>query len=930
ARSVKLPELDTIASSESTSSSTSEEGRTASELERLLEIASLEAQWVSLATVGGVDEGANETVQAAHQRLAQETENYRNAGLDEERSHSANERLMNAYAKFGAALTVFYQSISRRILPNGKKTGTEVAVRALRMLDPRDAQPFESSSIAELRRNENLRSTLRWQSSRMRQAARYSDGTDEKTWWNASEEYQRLCLTIPGGEQLLNEPSGQFTINVTDRLNLEDRRRGESAVRLINATASNRSVVLSIDYPENLVAVSVSRSDENRTRIPFHTKRSMLGTKTLGPIAVNSGDSVELSIQFQRLGNASQSSQITIDLIDPSEDYEVAHANLVKSNLGSNSVLVELPVVELAAKATDATAISDAGGLDLNLFANRTNAIQFGVANQSSRTKRVRVAGYTFESNSQPPSFSNDSIENWTSERKPQVEFDVQAVAGNTSFGNPSAKPPAEKKQSDPTNASGKSKDAAGNPISGMLFSMTDLDTGEVTFRPVTFAIKRPRHFLRPSLRFDSRSNRILVDIAARDATMLPSDKPVRVDCGLAGVPTASTRGRLQGVVSRTSPSTALFINVPPDTYKTLRVLIHVDGYPRAFRYDVPCGVDSGEIEEINDRVDVEMTTDSRQGFLPAMEALPVQIKIDSPAGVFGGKGNELRYGLDTDDSGKPSPATVQSITTDRQVGVSLSESNQSGTVKLFASADDYLVELPTKRLENVELGIAAMLRLKGREQALPKIELFIDSSAPLVGPVRIVGSTRVLPKKTLRARVFGFDEASGVRRIEATVVKDDVTEFPADGEFIEALQTEPKHWELEVPVGEKVGGYAILVRAIDRVGNVSEPISQNFEVVSPKPTDSNSKPKLQSVAGQVIFRGQPFASAEVRVELDAKAIQVTQSDTTGTFKLSGLAPGKYQLIAKGLIQNRVRIAKQAVELKPDGTDPLRVPLMLR
>ncbi|MEM6474402.1 MAG: hypothetical protein AAF802_33015, partial [Planctomycetota bacterium] len=176
ARSVKLPELVTIASSESTSPSTSLEGMTASELERLLEIASLEAQWVSLATVGGVDEGANETVQAAHQRLAQETENYRNAGSDEERSHSANERLMNAYAKFGTALTVFYQSISRRILPSGKKTGTEVAVRALRMLDPRDAQPFESSSIAELRRNENLRSTLQWQSSRMRQAARYSDG----------------------------------------------------------------------------------------------------------------------------------------------------------------------------------------------------------------------------------------------------------------------------------------------------------------------------------------------------------------------------------------------------------------------------------------------------------------------------------------------------------------------------------------------------------------------------------------------------------------------------------------------------------------------------------------------------------------------------------------------------------------------------------
>ncbi|MEM0927468.1 MAG: carboxypeptidase-like regulatory domain-containing protein, partial [Planctomycetota bacterium] len=487
------------------------------------------------------------------------------------------------------------------------------------------------------------------------------------------------------------------------------------------------------------------------------------------------------------------------------------------------------------------------------------------------------------------------------------------------------AGPPAKSAE-----ANAESLDA--RPLDGILFVLRDLASGHVTYRRVNFSMIRPRRFLQPRVRFDANSSRIVVQLATHDRSMLPADGPVNLQCRLDGFDENAVQGKLRGVISRTHPETRLFVNIPRDTYNTVRLLIDVDGFPRAFRFDVPCGNDSAEIEEISDRLDVRLSTDSREGYLPAMEAVPLRIKLDAPPGTFDGQGTHLRYGLDLSQSGVPSESTSQAIRTDRQVSVAWANATPVGTIELKTSAEDFLVQVPVERLENIDFQIAASLSFQQTERSLPSLPLFMDSKPPVIGPIRLSGPSRVLPKQTMQASVIVSDSGCGVQSVEAVLVKDGVEDFPEEGEIVEALALGPRQWRFELPTGKNVGRKRILVRGIDRVGNVSAPTALDVEVASMSLTGSVAKASSHAITGQVSYRGEPLNGATIQLNSDGpnSTAMTKRTGATGEFRFEGLKPGSYRLEAKAVVQNRVRLAKKSLDLSPNQQAPLPVPVELR
>ncbi|MEO1616214.1 MAG: hypothetical protein AAFV88_10220 [Planctomycetota bacterium] len=924
---------------------------------RLADLARLEAKLIALGTIPGSTAQSTEVVRQSYQALRSLVDQLNRIAATRERPLSAEEEdsrirlvdsIWSAYGLFGESIAAYYQSLQPPVAPSSSGRLADAAVQSLHMLDPRDAWRFKNESVNKLRKIHCLVSTFAWQSERLDQAAQYQASDAASRWEEASESYRRSQSTLEGAalsSSADQSPRG-LLMSVPERVDLQDQRSSTWTLTLENSTKSSRTILLSMDHRDDVVSVALRPLRQDTTSrvetLSFGMTRSILGTQTTEPLTLQAGQTVQYRVDVRRRDNASQSNRITFDVYDATDSNALQRVSRKSPRiLVSRTIDIGLPVAELAARVQGSILVSDVDGLDLQLLPNRINSPTFGIVNQSSLPKKVSVMGYAL--NEALPSWSRLEREEWVLRQTPLVQFELEAPAGGRPLfvprksADPKAAPKAKSAKTAPS-APGKDKPkAARKPkamIDGMLFVLKDLETGRTTFRRVGFAVTRPRSFLMPRVRFDARASRIVVEMSARDPELLPDDAPVKIDCRLGGSPFASIQGKLQGSVSRQSPTTELFVNVPRDSFQTVRLLIDVDGFPRAFRFDVPCGNDTGELEEVNDRVDVQMKTDSRQGFVASMDALPIHVEMDAPPGTFAAPGNELELGLDLNKTGQPSPSSIQRIVTDRDVSVGWLDAKANGTVDLLTSATDFKIQLPTKRMENLAVGVAARLKLQDRVQTIPSLGVYIDASAPVIGPIQLEGPARVLPKQTMRASVFGWDQGSGIRKVEAVLVKEGIEQFPAGTPVIEGVFSK-RQWDLAVPVGEAAGTRVLLVRAVDRVGNVSAPIAQRIEVVSANSNGATAQPAPIRLGGQVVYRGRPLAGADVvlsKVPEEGKSDtppRKTQAGPDGKFQVVGLEPGSYQVSARGVVQNRVRLAKQKLAIKPSDRSP-RVKLDLR
>ncbi len=905
----------------------------------LFEQAQLEYRFICLTSCGGEPNAclhaageAMQQLRRSHQQWAKLTAG---AAAEAEAIRAGENALWKAHARLGDCLAAFYRNLAA--LPEAGDDGAihdgAALARVLRVIDARDAWRFRNQSIDALTSASRMPSTLNWQSSRLQQALIYDAGFPAERLRDAIEDYQRAAVSLGGGPaDEADRPT--LIIRQTDRLDLQYQRSQTTEVQLENPSDRDVDVTLLIDFPED--ALRVDLPVDSSSELSFGDDTTGLAHRRSNRIHLAAGRRIRFPVTLRRTDTLASAAWLAINAIDVSPSAGSGEL-LGLPSLKRQVVPVTMPVAELFAIDAGRSFNSDIDGLTLHPFANRPGEVRLGIGGAAPGTT-VSVRGYPLTA--ELAARSDEQLAERFSASEPWIAFRAKpATDGAITFpaASPAAPPAATAEAGSDAGKSGAAdrqgggdKQTGAEPktdLSAGLFAILQDDaSGRATYRRIHFAVQRPSRFLQPTVRYDAVADRVDIQLAAMDPSLLPDGKPVRVSCGLAAPLAGRERGSLRTELSPRQPQSSLFLRLPSPVPDVVRLHLDVDGFPRGFQYEIATDTSATLVPEVRGRVEARIQTHSGDGYLPATDSVPVRAEIDCPPGFFDSGRDFVELGMDLNADGAPDPKTAVRLVNDRSVAIEAMSVGTDGKLKWFARVSDFDIDVPLAGVANVPVEIAGRLVVGQRSQPIRGIPIYVDTAAPIVGPVS--GDEVAGPNQPIGLSVWTSDDGSGTKNVEAVFDTAGSGTFPEKAKPVVATPTAEDSWSLSLPAPKQVGEHLLLIRAIDRVGNASDPVVHRVSVIKEARQAGGTASVLR---GFVSFAGSPHAAATVTVTAipqpaksdaeEASPIRV-KPRSTGEFSVAGLKPGKYTVTARAVIRNRVRTAKSEVTLS-DAQPPV-------
>jgi hypothetical protein len=367
---------------------------------------------------------------------------------------------------------------------------------------------------------------------------------------------------------------------------------------------------------------------------------------------------------------------------------------------------------------------------------------------------------------------------------------------------------------------------------------------------------------------------------------------------------------------------------VPALSARELTVELDIDGFPRAFVIKIPCWRTNADIPIVSDYQKVEFVepTDGLN-IGPDGQFQKIKLRIDAIPGAFESKRDFVEVGWDLDRDREFANETTVKFAAERQVDVAVN-AIVNGRMSLTAKVDDIAFELPSPALKNQRVNLLARLSAGGEMVWSKPIEIVADSDPPTITGVEISPGTTFPQGIDLNIRV-GVDDAklSGIATVEFKVDSKGVGKF---ADSIEApkvcIRESDSSWVFTLPTAElKPGRGTLLVRATDVAGNKSEDAKSFLTIVSEQEWQAKLKSATYEITGTVLYVDDPLPNAKVTLEDEKGGIaQTTKTDEHGVFRVLGLQPGKYKVMAIGVMKNRPRRAEKSVEVGKQA-QPLRL-----
>ncbi|MEO1527934.1 MAG: carboxypeptidase-like regulatory domain-containing protein [Planctomycetota bacterium] len=855
----------------------------------LMRNAELQTEYASLCRILSFEERQSE-VAVSLEKLQ--------VALTEIRKTRDGQRSWKPYQEYGRSLRAFYNALVQNVgsFENDATVVTQ-KVCSLRFLDPRDAWRFQSVDTTELTLASRWQSHGRWQAYRDWQSATFAE----------QPRSTLPDLVVP----VLEEVSS---------IELQDSRSQVIRIRLRNPTNQPVETRLAMDFDAKALGVEWQGAADDYREM----SRTSYGSRQTPVIALPEMGFVDLELRVSRKAGACRSSRIVCDLLaarSPALSQGPAPV------LGRRSIQVRLPVAELFVKHGARNYTSDERGMTLLPFPNRTDQFRFGVTGHDLNGRSVELNLYQATESTTLPI----DVKALPSVVGPRVgQFTIISNGSDVAFpgaGKEEGKAKSPKKADDPKPTPPVSLDCS----HGLLAEIRDHETGQTTYRIVNFAVQRPRRFVKLDVRYDASREQVAILASATDPSLLPSGVPVRIHCEVPHE-FGSVSGKLSGLLSPSKPSTRLFVDTKRLAGATLRLLVHVDDYPRAFVFDVPCEGPSNPIAERTDLVEIKLGLEDDRGVVPPAPSIPVMVAVNAPVGTFELGDDLVEIGYDLDEDGTPDQESLLRRFGDRQVRIGWFGAKPDGSVSIDSAVSDHLISLPSTRLENLAIQVGGRLTVKERSMIAKPIEFFVDSAAPVVGPAKLRQPEGfVKPAADCELFVFGYDESAGIRSVEAAFDTSGTGEFPSEGKVFEGAFVGNGQWRLKVKAGANVGMQTLLIRGTDLVGNVSDPLPFDLDVRLPTEGGPQTlDPQRVLLEGDVRYRGKLLANVEVTLTrvakekpADAKQAKplVAKTDEQGHFSIPNLEPGGYRLMARAVIRNRVHLIDriETVAAKADG-----------
>jgi hypothetical protein len=612
---------------------------------------------------------------------------------------------------------------------------------------------------------------------------------------------------------------------------------------------------------------------------------------------------------------------------------------------------VDLVIERIADKAGTrvrqlATGPSGQGGvIACDVFPNRTTAYVFALKNLSHKERKVTVefwpAGERPRAGRLGGSGAPGTFQPSPDARPLAGPIEVKLPAGETAepilFQEPKPGEKPEKKAS-PEGAKSpaeKPKDAAEKPEPGkepqtpaieipygMVCVIRDPAAGVSWTKWVDFRRVKPAEYLEPQVSYNDAEGKIRVRLKpARDPQRLPlvsAEQPIKVEW------TAPEGAEREAAVKPKRPTSELAdpgaedelsAEVARDPNRIVPVWLAVDGYPRAFVYQVPCDRTRDDVPANRDLREIRIRSpkegDAFASPLAETSPLWVEFQADAPYDAFLEPDEMVEVWLEVKGDPLLAKRTRKSFASDRQWVTRWEGTGPQGMVKIGGKAQDFRVPLATFGLSETKADVHARLVLpehgvRGKDA---KVAIVLDGEPPRILSYSVQSP---IAKGADVPVVLEVSDLSGIGRVLFGFVKDDAALLDEKDKLAEipaAELAEKSRFEFAVPTkeakpellpGQK---YLLAVRVWDRVGHASQKVAPiTIEKMAPA---AKAAEMTTTIEGQVYY-SRPgnvvdWARLEVRLE---KLGRMAKPSDNGQFVFTDVPPGSYTVEATGTAMN--------------------------
>lgn len=454
----------------------------------------------------------------------------------------------------------------------------------------------------------------------------------------------------------------------------------------------------------------------------------------------------------------------------------------------------------------------------------------------------------------------------------------------------------------------------------------------------VQFEPQRPSEYLEPDVGFRWQSEdsaEVSVDLTLQDASRASHDgTQVRLEIVPEEVVIRRPSLASQTTLDARTPADRLLAYLKPTTGVSAQLNLHVDGYPRAFTYDLPADGTRSKLPA-KDR-DLHAITFPRDGNFPQFYNKPIEKPLEVPfafdvpprldasyfARVYIVRDPERR------DYHPQDRAIV--FSRDRSTEFALVKSDRPGQAAIETRVSDWVARFDNMaQYENQRVHLRAEIVHQpegGVEEVFPyeELVLYIDSEPPTVvrDNVRAGEDDRpvlVRPKVRTNFLFRALDDISGIEKVEvgAKVAKD------AMGN--ESLQEPEPLKQIGASTYQAVRafgppGHKLYVQATDRSGNKSAILPVDIEVyIEPMPGTQAAQPgrpknNKNDLTVQLKIEGD---ATFMKLKLEGEKSEEVKLGSSKTHTFKNLPAGKYTISAEGALRGSEVKGSKEVTLQP-------------
>ncbi|MFT7633210.1 MAG: hypothetical protein ACI87E_004265, partial [Mariniblastus sp.] len=849
--------------------------------------------------------------------------------------------------KMNIGLAKFYQQLPTQIISalrrdvsatnresrNQYLTRLQIAWRAASLIDPRDLNSSEAMVKRTILSEESCFDWLSFQRHRLLAAAQNQTVQNRKFLLYIRKEYRQAMRQLR--PQLTIQPDAPDTLELigVNRVSLGGGRTDEVEVTCKYLGSGPKQIWLFIDYNSQALAVNElgvkSAYDLNKLRESQEVSLSVLDLEGIGRDPSKAEDRVgQLVATF--MANPGESRQFRFLMIP---QPNATDAKLIVSAAAGGQVVKHETIANLAAKSDweliveprwSEVSYDHGNTVRLHPLPNRAADYELFIRNRSNRERSVSLRLLSPQEKIQSQIPLGD-----ISEIALQQELDGLGdilVLHQTPTWNVGAdqqmKPipmvafeDDQEKKDEPEK---ESKPLRVPVRHGILAVLTDNESKESRIWQLEFLPQKPLKFLNVVAGYDAERGRIEIKASAMQGEQVPAEGH-KIVCEFENPISSQAMVRLRDRITPTSPEVELFAEIPASVGHTETVFVHVDDYPRAFIFNIPCWKTVRRIAPSANEMRFKILKPlAQRSYQAPIDAIPVEFQVDAPIGAFTDPNDVVQIGIDADRDRELSRERSIEFFSDRQAAVWFLGIDPDGKILTDNLVSDFHVDVPGTGYRNARVNLLGKVEVNSRFRWSNSVEVLLDSKSPNIQRVLLEPGSVVTPEDELKVRiVVDDDEMSGVASVTLGMANQE-GELSQEIPLVAAEKQPDNSWLGIIPLADvSLGKNELLISATDVVGNQGEFFKKQFNLVSAEKMAENLAAATFKVRGTVFYYDDSVEGAKVELAGAEGAVASAVSDARGAFQFEAVPAGEFTLSVVSVIRNKPRLFKSQLLIGP-------------